>query len=200
MSSKLDDGIARHNVASFKMKSIRCPLDGVLLIEPDVFGDSRGYFVESWNEARYREAGIADGRFVQDNFSYSRRGTLRGMHFQNPRPQGKLVSVWQGEVFDVVVDIRRESPTFRQWYGVCLDPESKRQLFVPAGFAHGFIVLSETALFHYKCTETYSPGDECGFRWNDPAIGIEWPAVEPILSPRDAGARAFDELPLDVLF
>src|SRR5690554_3325494 len=167
------------------MKVHPCELEGLLLIEPDVFGDSRGFFLESYNRRRYRDAGI-DFEFVQDNFSLSRRGTLRGMHFQNPQPQGKLVSVCQGEVFDVAVDIRRDSPTFGRWFGVTLSAENRRQLFVPPGFAHGFVVTSEQALFHYKCTDFYAPKCELGFRWDDPDVGIKWPVENPILSQRDS--------------
>ncbi len=181
------------------MNVTSCDLAGLLLIEPDVFGDNRGFFLESWNRQRYREAGIAHD-FVQDNFSLSGRGTLRGLHFQNPAAQGKLVSVWQGEVWDVAVDIRRQSPTFRRWFGATLSAENKRQLYVPPGFAHGFVVVSETALFHYKCTELYSPKNEMGFRWDDPAIGIKWPVTNPILSKRDAASPLFDALPADKLF
>jgi dTDP-4-dehydrorhamnose 3,5-epimerase len=181
------------------MNVLRCELDGLLLIEPKVFGDQRGFFLESWNRDRYRAAGIASD-FVQDNFSLSARGTLRGLHAQNPRPQGKLVSVWQGEVWDVVVDIRRQSPTFGKWYGVTLSAENKRQLWVPAGFAHGFVVTSESALFHYKCTDTYSPQDEIGFLWNDPAVGIRWPVTDPILSARDTKNPLLRDLPPEKLF
>lgn len=181
------------------MKVTRCDLAGLLLIEPAVFGDSRGFFLESWSQVRYHEAGLPLD-FVQDNFSLSGRGTLRGLHFQNPGPQGKLVSVWQGEVWDVAVDIRRQSPTFRRWYGVALSAENKRQLYVPPGFAHGFVVVSESALFHYKCTAAYSPRDEQGFRWDDPAIGIQWPGSNPVLSKRDAASPLFSELPADKLF
>jgi dTDP-4-dehydrorhamnose 3,5-epimerase len=137
---------------------------------------------------------------VQDNFSLSRRGTLRGLHAQNPRPQGKLVSVWQGEVWDVVVDIRRQSPTFGRWFGLTLSAENKRQFWVPPGFAHGFVVMSDTALFHYKCSDTYAPKDEIGFRYNDPAVGIRWPVEDPILSARDAQAPLLRDLPADRLF
>jgi dTDP-4-dehydrorhamnose 3,5-epimerase len=178
---------------------IKCDLEGLLIIEPDVFGDQRGFFMESWNRRRYRDAGI-EGDFVQDNFSFSCRGTLRGMHFQNPMAQGKLVSVWQGEAFDVVVDVRRRSPTFGRWFGLSLSADNKRQFFVPPGFAHGFVVLSDTALFHYKCTEFYSPKDEIGFRWDDPAVGIRWPIDHPILSSRDATAPLFKDVPADRLF
>jgi dTDP-4-dehydrorhamnose 3,5-epimerase len=182
------------------MKVTPCSLAGLLLIEPKVFGDNRGFFLESWNQQRYRDAGIPLD-FVQDNFSLSGRGTLRGLHFQNPVAQGKLVSCWQGEVWDVAVDIRRQSPTFGRWYGITLSAENKRQFYVPPGFAHGFVVVSETALFHYKCTDVYSPKDELGFRWDDPAVGIQWPTGgQPILSKRDASSPRLSELPVDKLF
>jgi dTDP-4-dehydrorhamnose 3,5-epimerase len=177
------------------MNVIKCELDGPLILEPKVFGDNRGFFLESWNRQRYRDAGLA-ADFVQDNFFLSCRGTLRGLHWQNPRPQGKLVSVWQGEVWDVVVDIRRASPTFGRWVGVTLSADNKRQFWVPPGFAHGFAVVSESALFHYKCTDLYSPPDEVGFRWDDPAVGIRWPAaVAPILSQRDAASPFLRDIP-----
>jgi dTDP-4-dehydrorhamnose 3,5-epimerase len=181
------------------MNVIRCKLDGLIIIEPKVFGDARGFFMEIWNRRRYCECGI-EGDFVQDNLSFSRRGTLRGLHFQNPTPQGKLVSVIQGEVFDVVVDIRRGSPTFRHWQGVELSEGNKRQLFVPPGFAHGFVVASETALFHYKCTGFYSTKDELTIRWNDPDLGIQWPIAQPSLSDKDARAPLLRELPPERLF
>ena len=181
------------------MKITSCDLAGLRLITPAVFGDHRGFFLESWNQQRYREAGIPLD-FVQDNFSLSARGTLRGLHFQNPMVQGKLVSVWQGEVWDVAVDIRRQSPTFGRWFGVTLSAENKLQLYVPPGFAHGFVVMSESALFHYKCTDGYSPKDELGFRWDDPAIGIPWPVSHPILSPRDAVSPLFSALPVEKLY
>ena len=182
------------------MKVTPSPLEGLLLIEPTVFGDDRGFFLESWNRQRYRDAGLA-ADFVQDNLSLSCRGTLRGMHFQNPRAQGKLVSVWQGEVWDVAVDIRRQSPTFGRWFGATLSAANKHQLYVPPGFAHGFVVLSESALFHYKCTEFYSPQDELGLRWDDPAVGIQWPLTDrPILSKRDGASPLLGELPREKLF
>jgi dTDP-4-dehydrorhamnose 3,5-epimerase len=181
------------------MNVLPCDIHGPLIIEPDVFGDERGFFAESWSRKRYGAAGL-DHDFVQDNFSLSRRGTLRGLHFQNPNPQGKLVSVWQGEVWDVAVDLRRTSPTFGKWVGVTLSAENKRQFFVPAGFAHGFVVTSETALFHYKCTATYSPADERGIRWDDPALGIKWPVSEPILSKRDAAAPVLSDVPATWLY
>jgi dTDP-4-dehydrorhamnose 3,5-epimerase len=166
------------------MKVIETKLPGVLIFGPKVFGDSRGFFMETWNKRRYEEAGIT-GNFVQDNLSYSSYGVLRGLHFQNPNAQGKLVYVIEGEVFDVAVDIRVGSPTFGQWVGVTLSSENKRQFYVPEGFAHGFCVTSETALFAYKCTDLYNPSAEGGILWNDPDIGIEWPIVNPILSDKD---------------
>lgn len=181
------------------MNVIRCQLEGLLIVEPKVFGDSRGFFMESWNQRRYAEAGLRD-TFVQDNFSFSRRGALRGLHFQNPLPQGKLVSVLEGEVFDVAVDLRRNSPTFAKSEAVRLSAENKRQFFVPPGFAHGFLVLSETALFHYKCTEFYSPKDEMTLLWNDPDLGIKWPLENPIISEKDTKGLRLQELPVERLF
>jgi dTDP-4-dehydrorhamnose 3,5-epimerase len=181
------------------MKVLTCDLAGLLIVEPKVFGDERGFFLESWNRARYGKAGL-DVDFVQDNLSFSRRGTLRGLHFQNPSPQGKLLQVLQGEVFDVAVDIRRGSPTFGKWHGLMLSAENKLQFYVPPGFAHGFVVTSETALFQYKCTEAYSPKHEAAVRWDDPAIGIKWPVQNPLLSERDAKAPLLSELPGERLF
>jgi dTDP-4-dehydrorhamnose 3,5-epimerase len=181
------------------MKVTRCELSGLLLIEPKVFGDARGYFLETWNQRLYRQCGL-DAEFVQDNLSFSRRGTLRGLHFQNPTPQGKLVSVLQGEVFDVAVDIRRSSPAFGRWHGVRLSGEDKRQFYIPPGFAHGFVVLSETAMFHYKCTNFYSPKDELTIRWNDPALAIQWPVKEPLLSEKDGNGSLLRDLPIERLF
>ena len=176
----------------------RCELAGLLIIEPKVFGDARGYFLETWNERRYHEVGL-EARFVQDNLSSSRRGILRGLHLQNPNPQGKLLQVLQGEVFDVAVDLRRGSPTFKRWHGLTLSDQNKRQFYIPPGFAHGFAVLSEMALFHYKCTAFYSPADEISIRWNDPEIGVQWPLKEPLLSDRDAKAIPLREVPEDRL-
>jgi dTDP-4-dehydrorhamnose 3,5-epimerase len=181
------------------MNIITCDIPGLLIVEPKVFGDSRGFFMELWNRQRYREAGL-DWNFVQDNVSFSRRGTLRGLHFQNPAPQGKLVFVLQGEVFDVAVDIRRSSPTFGRWHGLHLSAENKRQFFIPPGFAHGFAVLSETALFAYKCTEFYIPQHELAVAWNDPDIGIRWPLDHPQLSEKDARGPRLKDLPKDRLF
>ncbi|MBO6170580.1 MAG: dTDP-4-dehydrorhamnose 3,5-epimerase [Desulfovibrio sp.] len=168
------------------------PIEGVLLVKPAVWGDARGYFVETWQQARYAAAGIALP-FVQDNHSMSRYGTLRGLHFQKTRPQGKLVYVSLGRVFDVAVDIRRGSPTFGQWYGVELTQENQWQLWIAPGLAHGFAVTSEIAHFHYKCTDFYCPGDEGAIRWNDPDINVAWPVREPVLSGKDKVAPLFAE-------
>lgn len=181
------------------MNITRCDLDGLLILEPKVFGDARGFFMETWNQRRYREAGIPDG-FVQDNLSLSRQGILRGLHFQNPTPQGKLVSVLQGEVFDVAVDIRRQSPTFGRWHATRLSGENKRQFYIPPGFAHGFVVVSETAMFHYKCTSFYAPEHELAIRWDDPDLAIDWPVATPILSDKDSRALRLKDLPPDRLF
>lgn len=170
-------------------------LNGVKIIEPNVFGDERGFFFESWQKERYESLGI-QGEFVQDNVSFSTKGVLRGLHFQNPHGQGKLVSVLQGEVFDVAVDIRVGSPTFGQWEGVLLSGENHRQFWIPAGFAHGFCVVSNTALFSYKCTERYAPDCEGGIAWNDPAIGIDWPLKEVVLSEKDKQYTNLSEIAL----
>jgi dTDP-4-dehydrorhamnose 3,5-epimerase len=181
------------------MNVLTCDIAGLLILEPRVFGDARGFFMETWNERRYHEAGI-EARFVQDNISFSRRGILRGLHFQNPNPQGKLLQVLQGEVFDVAVDIRRGSPTFGKWHGLVLSAKNQNQFYIAPGFAHGFAVLSETALFHYKCTDFYSPKDEVAVRWDDPEIGIDWPIRQPLLSEKDARALCLRELPVERLF
>lgn len=176
------------------MKVIKTAIEGVLIIQPKVFGDARGFFLENWNQARYADAGIP-GTFVQDNRSHSAKGVLRGLHFQKQYPQGKLVFVTSGSVFDVAVDIRKDSPTFGQWVGVTLTAEEHQQFYVPAGLAHGFCVLSETADFHYKCTEYYHPEDEGCIRWDDPDIGIQWPLTEaPSLSPKDAKGSYLKDL------
>jgi dTDP-4-dehydrorhamnose 3,5-epimerase len=171
----------------------------LLIISPQFFGDQRGWFCESWNEQRYKDAGL-DERFVQDNFSFSRRQTLRGLHYQKPAAQGKLISVLQGEVFDVAVDIRAGSPTFARWHAVTLSGANRLQYFVPAGFAHGFLVLSEEALVHYKCTELYSPAHEHSIRWNDPDLAVAWPVGDPVLSEKDARAPLLRDLAPDDLF
>lgn len=168
-------------------------LPGVLLITPKVFGDARGYFVETFAKERYTEAGI-NIPFVQDNLSRSPKGVLRGLHLQNPHGQGKLVQVVEGSVFDVAVDVRVGSPHFGQWVGAELSAENHRQLWVPPGFAHGFVVTSEHALFSYKCTDTYHPECELSVLWNDPAIGIDWPVESPVLSDKDAAAKVLADI------
>lgn len=173
------------------MKVIPTNLPGVLIIEPRVFGDARGFFLESWNAKGFEEAGVGAG-FVQDNHSLSSRGTLRGLHYQLRHTQGKLVRVVAGEVFDVAVDVRRSSPTFGKWAGIRLSAENKRMLWIPQGFAHGFYVTSERAEFLYKCTDFYDPSSEQSLLWNDPAIGIEWPidaGSEVLLSAKDTAGK-----------
>jgi dTDP-4-dehydrorhamnose 3,5-epimerase len=165
----------------------------VVLIEPEVHRDARGFFLETWHQRRYAEGGIP-GPFVQDNHSHSRGGTLRGLHAQVRHRQGKLVRVVEGEVFDVAVDIRRGSPTFGRWAGDRLSGENLRQLWIPPGFAHGFCVLSEAAHLEYKCTDFYDASDEIAIAWNDPAIGIEWPIDDPTLSAKDAAAPRLADL------
>ena len=168
-------------------------LPGILLIEPRIFRDERGYFFESWSRARYQALGLpAD--FVQDNVSCSRHGVLRGLHYQQPNAQGKFVSVLRGEVFDVAVDIRVGSPTFGQWEGFTLSAENGRQLFVPEGYAHGFVVTSEDAIFSYKCTAPYDPSSEGSVVWDDPDVGITWPVSTPILAAKDAAARRLQNI------
>lgn len=170
-----------------EIKVTTCEIEGLKVIEPKVFGDSRGYFFESYNYKDYAAAGITE-EFVQDNQSASKRGVLRGLHFQKHFPQDKLVRVIRGEVFDVAVDLRRDSATFGKWFGVILSEENKKQFFIPKNFAHGFLVLSDYAEFAYKCTDFYHPDDEGGLIWNDPDIGIEWPiqdGVELTFSDKD---------------
>ena len=168
------------------MQVIACDIEGPLIMEPKVFGDDRGFFMESWNKAAFAEAGL-DIEFVQDNHSRSSKGVLRGMHFQNPGPQGKLLRVVTGAVFDVAVDLRRSSPTFGKWVGVELSAANKRLLWVPEGFAHGFLTLEDGTDFLYKCTAPYAPQNEHSLAWDDPDIGIEWPlhGVEPQLAEKD---------------
>lgn len=180
------------------MKVTPTALPDVLLVEPKVFGDGRGYFFESYSARRYAEAGITP-TFVQDNVSRSRRGVLRGLHYQHPYGQGKLVGVLEGEVFDVAVDVRRGSPTFGRWVGACLSSENKWQLYLPPGFAHGFLVTSDEALFAYKCTDYYHPETERSIRWDDPRIGIEWPIQGPVVSAKDDVAVTLDAMPPDFL-
>lgn len=169
------------------MKVIETSLPGCVVIEPAVFVDERGFFFETWNAARFGEHGLPT-TFVQSNVSSSSRGVLRGLHYQWPNPQGKLVSVLEGEVYDVAVDIRRGSPTFGKWEAVMLSAENKRQLWIPEGFAHGFAVVSERAIFSYLCTAGYDKVADAGVRWDDPAIGIDWPISDPQLSAKDVVA------------
>ncbi len=170
------------------MEIIPTSISEVIVLAPPVFTDSRGYFLETYQQQKYAELGIPKP-FVQDNQSYSTKNVLRGLHFQLRYPQGKLVRVTQGTVFDVAVDIRRNSPTFGKWHGEILSAENRRQMYIPENFAHGFCVLSDSAEFLYKCTDFYVPGDEAGLIWNDPQIGIKWPICAPILSSKD------DQLP-----
>ena len=175
------------------MKVIETPIPEVKLIEPKCFGDSRGFFLETYSAERYIEAGICE-TFIQDNHSRSQKGVLRGLHYQLNYPQGKLVSVTRGEVFDVAVDIRVGSPTFGVWHRVLLSENNHRQLYIPPGFAHGFAVLSDVVDFVYKCSEYYHPGDEKGLLWNDPAIGIDWQVEDPLLSEKDKKNKTLEQL------
>ena len=178
------------------MEIIETKLNDCLIIKPKVHMDDRGFFFESFNQERYLvEAGIKE-QFVQDNLSRSSKNVLRGMHFQKKKPQGKLVSVLKGEVFDVAVDLRPESSTFGNWDSAILSEKNKYQMWVPPGFAHGFYVLTNTADFNYKCTDYYDPSDEVGLLWNDPSINIEWPAIKPILAQKDINLPLFSELNL----
>lgn len=175
------------------MRVVPTDIPGVVVVEPDVHVDGRGFFVETYHADRYREHGIA-APFVQDNHSRSVAGTLRGLHLQLHRPQGKLIRVIEGEVFDVAVDVRRGSPTFGRWVAVTLTAENFKQCYVPPGFAHGFYVVSAIAQVEYKCTDVYDPASEIGVAWNDPALGISWPVSQPILSPRDSHHPTLAEL------
>ena len=174
----------------------KTPIEGLRVVEPQVFEDARGYFMESYHRRDFADAGI-DVEFVQDNQARSVKGTLRGLHFQKRHPQAKLVRVLQGRVFDVAVDIRQGSPTFGRWHGEILDAESRRQFFVPVGFAHGYLVLTDTAVFAYKCSDFYHPDDEGGLLWSDPDVGIEWPLQvigEPLLSEKDRQMPGLSDL------
>ncbi len=180
------------------MRVVLTDIPDVVVIEPDIHADGRGFFLETYHADRYREYGIA-GPFVQDNHSRSVAGTLRGLHLQIRRPQGKLIRVIEGEIFDVAVDVRRGSPTFGRWVGAILTAENFKQMYVPPGFAHGFAVVSPIAQVEYKCTDLYDPASEIGVAWNDPALGIAWPIAQPILSMRDSRhptlAEQTDKLP-----
>ena len=179
-----------------KIKVSTCEIEGLYIIEPTVFGDERGYFMETYNQNDMTAAGL-NMVFVQDNQSMSVKGVLRGLHFQKHYPQGKLVRVIKGKVFDVAVDMREDSDTYGKWHGELLSAENKKQFYIPEGFAHGFYVLSETAEFCYKCTDFYHPGDEVGIRWDDPQIGVEWPIDEDfpvILSEKDKHNQTLSQL------
>lgn len=169
------------------------PLAGAKVIRPKVFRDDRGFFLESYSEQRYRAAGIPE-QWMQDNHSKSSKGTLRGLHYQSQPGQAKLVRVTAGKVFDVLVDIRPDSPTFGKWHGLYIDSEEHAQVYIPVGFAHGFCVLSETAEVQYKVSTPYDAAHECAVRWNDPELGVEWPIAEPLLSSRDQASESFAEL------
>jgi len=175
------------------MKVKTTALSGVIILEPDVFGDHRGFFLETFQADRYEQAGI-HAAFVQDNLSFSVQHTLRGLHYQITRPQAKLVQVITGEIYDVAVDVRSGSPTFGQWVGVQLSGDNHRQLFIPEGFAHGFCVLSPSAHFMYKCSDYYTPDDEGGVLWSDPEIGIDWPVSAPIISEKDARMAPLNQI------
>ena len=182
-----------------QIKVTKAPIDGLYIIEPTVHGDSRGYFMETYNQKDMEEAGLTM-TFVQDNESMSSKGVLRGLHYQKQYPQGKLVRVIGGEVFDVAVDLRKESSTFGQWYGEILSAENKKQFYISPGFAHGFLVLSDVARFCYKCTDFYHPGDEGGLAWNDPQIGIKWPKLVGIYNGTadNTGYHMPDGTPLNI--
>ncbi|MBU3143475.1 dTDP-4-dehydrorhamnose 3,5-epimerase [Clostridium sp. CF012] len=176
-----------------QFKFTETEIRGVYIIEPKVFGDERGYFMETYNYEDFKSAGL-DMVFVQDNQSMSKKNVLRGLHFQKKYPQGKLVRVIKGEVFDVAVDLRKDSETYGKWVGAILNEENKKQFYVPGGFAHGFLVLSEEAEFVYKCTEVYHPEDEGGIRWDDPEINVDWKIKNPIISEKDSKAPLFKDI------
>ena len=178
------------------MKISHSKLKGCVIIEPTVFGDERGFFLETFQADRYKQVAGIDLPFVQDNHSRSARGVLRGLHFQKTKPQGKLVRVVRGEVYDVAVDIRKGSATFGEWEGVILSEDNKKQFWVPPGFAHGFVVLSDTADFEYKCTDYYDPSDEGSILWSDPDLNIPWPIANPALSTKDESAKRLVDLRL----
>ena len=180
------------------MKLIETGIPGLVVVEPEVYGDSRGFFMETWNSDRYGACGLPD-RFVQSNISRSAAGVIRGLHYQHPCAQGKLVSVLEGRVYDVAVDIRSDSPTFRQWAGVELSAANHRQLYLPEGFAHGFCVLGDSALLSYLCTTQFNAEYDAAIAWNDPDIGIEWPIEHQSLSERDRKAPRLRDVPVDCL-
>ncbi len=173
-------------------------LAGVLVLEPNVFSDERGFFLETWNSVRHEDAGI-EGPFVQDNVSFSKKGVLRGLHFQYPQSQGKLVQVLSGQVVDIAVDVRVGSPTFGHWISEVISDANHKQIYIPPGFAHGYCVTSQKAVFSYKCTDFYNPATESGIIWNDSDLNIDWPIKEPILSPKDASYSRLKDLSPDKL-
>lgn len=185
-------------MSSPQLKRIDTELPGCCIVEPAVFGDARGFFYESFNAEKYAGIGI-EARFVQSNVSRSMKGVLRGLHYQWPKPQGKLVGVLEGEVYDVAVDIRRGSPTFGRWTAAMLTAENKRQFWIPQGFAHGFCVVSDYATFVYQCTEVYDRAADAGVRWNDASLAIDWPVAEPLLSDKDKVAPFLSEVPAEKL-
>jgi dTDP-4-dehydrorhamnose 3,5-epimerase len=180
------------------MKVLPTALSGVIEIEPDIYPDSRGFLMETYQKKRYEGSGIRTS-FVQDNLSYSIQGTLRGLHYQHPHGQAKLVQVLKGEIFDAVVDIRRGSPSFGRWVGVQLSENDKHQLFIPQGFAHGFCVLSESALVHYKCSDLYAPECQGGVLWSDPTLNIWWPVKNPVISEKDSRCGFLRDIPIERL-
>ena len=180
------------------MKAEKTAFQKAMIIEPDAFRDKRGYFMETYHKEKYEQLGLTT-QFVQDNLSYSVRDTLRGLHYQHPRGQAKLVQVIKGEIFDVIVDIRRGSPTFGQWTGISLSDENNRQLYVPEGFAHGFCVLSDTAVVYYKCSDFYAPENEGGILWSDPDLNISWPLKDPVISEKDSRYPVLEDLPVERL-
>ena len=177
---------------------IETTLPGLKILDPRIFRDDRGYFLETWNQDRLKAHGLPE-RFVQDNLSSSQKRVLRGLHYQHPNGQGKLVSVVRGEVFDVAVDIRTDSPHFGRWFGIRLSDANHRAMYIPPGFAHGFVVLSDEAIFSYKCTEYYAPTCEASLRWDDPDLGIDWIEAAPLLSPKDRAAPRLRDVPRDRL-
>ena len=180
------------------MNIVPTSIPGAVIIEPRVFGDARGFFMETWQQQRYAEAGLPL-TWLQDNLSKSRRGVLRGLHLQNPQPQGKLITVLMGEVFDVTVDVRLGSPTFGKWTSVLLSGENKKQFYIPPGCAHGFAVLSEEAIFFYKCTEFYDAASEITILWDDADLGIDWPLATPVISAKDLGGMRLKDIPKNKL-
>lgn len=180
------------------MKTIPTSIEEILIVEPDVYKDHRGFFMETYHQKRYQEAGV-NRIFIQDNLSFSRKGTLRGLHYQIKNPQAKLVQVISGEIYDVAVDIRHGSAGLGQWVGVRLSDQNNRQLFIPEGFAHGFCVLSDTALFSYKCSKLYASEDESGILWSDPGLKIDWPIMSPTISEKDSRYPVLSEVEIDQL-